>query len=220
MTNKNLDQPVVIRQPSDTPSIPIDWSTVTESELKDRANIFSFDLDTLRTRLGVNSNWAKIIVGHIYADHIISQTLRENLKNPGSLGIENRQKYLLDKLQICESMYWVDPVDAAILRKLNKLRNNFAHTLSFNVTKKEIYDFKNLLPKEYRELADEIAVKRNTKGESGYFRDYIRVFIIMIDIKRQSVLRSNYLRKFRERELGKAMENARRVIRKAEGLEE
>lgn len=197
---------IVIREPKDAPKNPIQWESVTEQELADRAKVFSFELSIMRRRLGVNSNWAKIIVAHIYADHILTQTLIENLHKPSAIEVKGRRKYLLDKLEMCEAMGWVDPTDATILKKLNSLRNRFAHTLSFSVTANDVSGLRDAMPKEYCQLAEE---KRNGKPS---LKDYLAILLVFMDIKRQNVLKQRYLERLRQRELHKAMLNARAVL--------
>ncbi len=121
MTTGEPQKKVRIREPKDAFTSQIDWETVTEKELEDRASVFSFEISTLKRRLGGNSNWSKIIVAHIYVDHILTQTLTENMQNPSAIN-KNRRKYVLDKLEMCEAMGWIDTADAVIIKKLNTKR--------------------------------------------------------------------------------------------------
>jgi hypothetical protein len=95
--------------------------------------------------------------------------------------------------------------------------NSFAHDLNFEVPRTEIANFQAVFPKPIKELADEMLSTGRAGARDNELSMYLETFLVSLDLQRQSVLLRRYLARHRERELGKAMLNARRVLQAVEG---
>lgn len=208
-------------QPGQGPQGDIDWTSVTEAELRQRASVFSYKLYVARKKLRVQPIWVRFIAAHIYVDHILTTLIKDNMPNPGALmKSSGRRKYLIDKLEICEAMYWIPKDLATVVKRLNSLRNGFAHELNFEVPKADIESFLSVFPKQVKELAEETLAQRRDGARDNRLSMYLEVFLVTLDLQRQAVLLRRYLARHRERELGKAMLNARKVLQSVGALED
>jgi hypothetical protein len=210
--------PIKILEPGDGPEGAIDWDTVTEDELRQRAFVFSYRLNVARKKLRVQPIWVRFITAHIYVDHILTTFIKDNTPNPAALvKSTGRRKYLVDKLEICEAMAWVPKDLATVIKRLNTLRNGFAHDLNFEVPRSEITNFQAVFPKPVKELVEETLALKRPGARDNELSMHLEVFLVTLDLQRQGVLLRRYLARHRERELGKAMLNARRVLQAVEG---
>lgn len=211
---------VKVLQPGQGPQGAIEWGTVTEGELRERASVFSYKLHTARKKLRVQPIWVRFIAAHIYVDHILTTLIKDNMPNPGALvKSTGRRKYLIDKLEICEAMDWVPKELASLIKRLNSLRNGFAHELNFEVPKADIATFLAIFPKHMKDLAKEALVQKRSGARDNELSIHLEVFLVTLDLQRQRVLLGRYLARHRERELGKAMLNARKVLQSVGALD-
>ncbi|RVA58216.1 hypothetical protein EN933_02285 [Mesorhizobium sp. M7A.F.Ca.US.001.01.1.1] len=207
---------VTVRQPKDARTDEIDWQTVDHEELKERALVYSYDLIEAKTRLIDVEPWVAVITAHIYVDHVLTNLLAENLKQPNAMLGEQRRKYVLEKLEICEAMDWINPEVTPVIRKLNSIRNGLAHNLVFELSKQTTLDLINCLPKVARDLVAENHTP--TEGQPlASLGHHLQTLLIFLDMNRQQVLLHNYITRLRDRDLKKAMMNARDVLRSIQG---
>ncbi|KAB1087877.1 hypothetical protein F4V91_16430 [Neorhizobium galegae] len=94
--------------------------------------LISFDFEQLSKRLQGSEDWAKLVVCHIYLDHIISQTLKDHVPNIDAY-FAGGHKSFSDKLALCQAHNLIDDEIAMTLRSINSARNKFAHRLVFDV---------------------------------------------------------------------------------------
>jgi len=211
---------VKVLQPGQGPQGEIDWNSVTEAELRQRATVFSYKLYAARKKLRVQPIWVRFIAAHIYVDHILTTLIKDNMPNPGALvKSTGRRKYLIDKLEICEAMGWLPKELATVVKRLNSLRNGFAHELNFEVPKADIDSFLAIFPKQVKEPAEETLAQKRAGARDNVLSMHLEVFLVTLDLQRQAVLMTRYLARHRERELGKAMLNARRVLQSVGALD-
>jgi len=203
-----------ILNPGEVQFGPIDWSIVTPEELSRRASVFSFTANKAKERLLKVERWIALITTHIYIDHILSQLLSENLRKPDALMNDRRRKYyVLEKLEISEAMGWLGEPYSPIIRKVNSVRNNLAHNLIFELPPQLERDLIRMMTPEMTQITKETFKPKDTQSEPE-LGDHLLTFLVFLDIARQSVLRLNYMSRHRDRELAKAMVNAREVLAK------
>lgn len=95
-------------------------------------NRISFDLTTLAERLAAAEDWGKLVVAHIYLDHILTQSLRDHVANMDAY-FKGGHKSFADKLALCEAHDLLDADLSSTLTAINSARNKFAHRLVFEV---------------------------------------------------------------------------------------
>lgn len=208
---------VTLLLPGQGPQGEIDWVNVSEHELRERASVFSYDLWAARKKVRVQPIWVRFITAHIYVDHILTCFIRDNMPNAGALVRSGgRRKYLIDKLEICEAMAWIPRDLAAVVKRLNTMRNGFAHDLNFVVQKAEVESFLAIFPTTMKELANYgLDARKSASGpRDNEVSIYLETFLVVLDMQRQRVLATHYLARHRERELGRAMINAKKVLEK------
>ena len=96
----------------------------------------SFDILEFIDRIEIDEDWAKLIVAHIYLDHIITEVLNEHLPHP-VLYFKDTHRHFAEKLVLCQSIGYFRDEFGSVLKAINKARNHFAHKLVFNVSDKE-----------------------------------------------------------------------------------
>lgn len=217
MAEKSSKEKIEILLPKDAYKEPIDWETVTEEELIRRSSIYSYNIHDVRKRLRARQNWIKFIVAHLYVDHILTSLITENLKKPDVYKSDSRRKYVLDKLEICEAMGWIDPDVSKIVKKLNSIRNSLSHDLNFIVSRNLTLAFENSFSKKFKDILRASMKDAGTPEKAPPLSQYLELLLILIDQNRQAVLRQQYLSRRQSRELHKAMVNARRVLQEIKG---
>ncbi len=95
----------------------------------------SFDLSAFFARLEAVPDWGKIVVAHIYLDHILTETLRDVLPN-AELYFQGHKSFS-DKLNLCQSHGCFAGEFGRVLAGINTSRNRFAHKLVFDVSDAE-----------------------------------------------------------------------------------
>ncbi|TBA06370.1 hypothetical protein [Rhizobium ruizarguesonis] len=92
----------------------------------------SFDPQELAARLTAAEDSGKLVVCHIYLDHILPTALKEHMPKAESF-LGSGHKTFADKLALCQAFEIVDDDIAATLIAINRHRNKFAHRLVFDV---------------------------------------------------------------------------------------
>ncbi|MDI6027834.1 hypothetical protein QBK99_16725 [Corticibacterium sp. UT-5YL-CI-8] len=113
----------------------VDKSSLEYRTLERIGDKACFDIGEFLDRISDGKDWVKLIVAHIYLDHIVTQTLIDHLPNHDVYLKGHRAFY--DKLALCQALgYFVDEI-APVLNSINSNRNKFAHQLIFNVSDKQ-----------------------------------------------------------------------------------
>ncbi|MBD8663026.1 hypothetical protein IFT59_07140 [Rhizobium sp. CFBP 8752] len=92
----------------------------------------SFDYEELHERLTASEDWGKLVVCHIYLDHILTTSLKDHMPKAG-LYLDNGYKTFADKVSLCQALNILDDELARTLKSINSQRNKFAHRLVFDV---------------------------------------------------------------------------------------
>ena len=80
---------------------------------------------------------AFVIANHLWIEHILIECLRVSLPRPAAL-LDPRSPPFPLLVDLCEAHGILEPDFAVVLRKLNALRNKFAHNLAFKPTMPEV----------------------------------------------------------------------------------
>lgn len=92
----------------------------------------SFDPQELSARLAAAEDWGKLVVCHIYLDHILTAALTDHMPRAESY-LKSGYKTFADKVALCQALAIIDDEIAATLKSINGYRNKFAHRLVFDV---------------------------------------------------------------------------------------
>lgn len=130
-----------------------DYPPLTDAEMKlaaaSDAELFasvaelSFDRTRLVPRVS-GDDWQLVVQAHLYFDHIATQTLTENIPNPTALNW-GRSSFA-QKIDLLAALNLSPPTLITFLKKLNKVRNEIAHNLEYEVTEKEAADLRAAIP--------------------------------------------------------------------------
>jgi len=155
----------------------------------------SFDISTFIDRISVSEDWAKLIVAHIYLDHIITAVLNEHLDHPEAYF--NAHRSFAEKLGLCQALGFFRDEFGSVLKAVNALRNKFAHKLVFEVSDDEKRNI-------FRVLTTERPVSDVTRADG--FGDFLFTVVMFTEVERASNKRQSELLKEQEFVRSKIME--------------
>jgi len=144
----------------------------------------SFDIGEFIDRLSVAEDWGKLIVAHIYLDHIVTEVLNTHLDHPASYF--NGYRSFAEKLSLCQAMGYFRDEFGNVLKAVNNSRNRFAHKLVFHVSDEEK---RNL----FRTLTTERAISEVTRP--GGFEEFLFTVVMFAEISRSAEERQAELSK-------------------------
>lgn len=153
-----------------------------------------FDLGDFFSRLEEAPDWGKILVAHIYLDHIVTEVLRASLLNADAYFQGHRP--FSEKLNLCQALGCFADDFGKILAGINTARNRFAHKLVFEVSDE---DKKNLfrLFTSSREVEDVIL--------PGGFEQFLATVVVSAEATRVVFLRKADMNRERARLMEEAM---------------
>lgn len=93
-----------------------------------------------------NRSLTAIIKGHLVIESLLDELVECGLKHPDRNLIDNLKFW--QKVNLCVSIGLLKPESKLAYQKLNSIRNEIAHQLDKNITRKEVVDFFNLLTDE------------------------------------------------------------------------
>ncbi|MCZ7448928.1 hypothetical protein O8B93_15175 [Agrobacterium rhizogenes] len=131
-----------------------------------------FDIIEFIDRISINEDWAKIVVAHIYLDHIVTEILREKLENPGKYP---ESRGFSEKLALCKAFGYFNDEFGSVLSAINNSRNKFAHKLVFIVSDQEKRDLFRTLTKE-RPISD--------VTQPGGFEEFLITVVMLAEVAR------------------------------------
>ena len=152
----------------------------------------SFDVLEFIERLEVNADWAKLMVAHIYLDHILALYIKDHLPH-AEVYLEGGHRGFSEKLSLCIAHGFIDNEMSSVLKTINACRNKFAHQLIFSIsdaTKKDLF----------RSYTKTRALDEVT--QEGGFDNFLLTVVLMFEIHRQGIKKSAAL----EREIAAVQE--------------
>lgn len=132
-------------------------------------------------------DWGKLIVAHIYLDHIITEVLNTHLDHPTAYF--NGHRSFAEKLGLCQATGYFRDKFGNVLKAINTSRNRFAHKLVFHVSDEEK---RNL----FRTLTTERPISEVTRPDG--FADFLFTVVVFAEISRSAEERQAELSKERE----------------------
>lgn len=98
------------------------------------------DIERFLENINFSKEYLNIVLrSHLFIEAKIIEMIKDKLVNPGAIELSSISFPL--KLQLCVALGVLDTKDLSPLKKLNKLRNEAAHKLEFEISDKDIEDF-------------------------------------------------------------------------------
>jgi hypothetical protein len=110
------------------------------------------DIDKFLENINSKDHLNVVLRSHLFIEAKIIEMIKDRLINPNALEF-NKITFPL-KLQLCASLGLLETKDLAAYRKLNKLRNDTAHRLNFEIEDQYIEDLISTLNPEQRNIAN------------------------------------------------------------------
>ncbi len=149
---------------------------------------------------------ALVIRGHIYLEHVLIQTVTEEMVRPDE--VEMRRLSFPAKLDLGVAMGLIDPNWRPALNRVNEMRNKMAHRLEYSFDDREKVELWRMLPKYAQDVCFD---ENNSWTEADVtalpWVKIISAVVVMLEVSRQSIKQQRIGRKY-------AMLNARHVLGK------
>lgn len=134
--------------------------SLTDEEIEERTNVFSFDRDEFISKVSTGDQWVRLIAGHLYLDHVLTFMLSDGLAIPDA--IDAKRLSFSQRLQMCAALGLIPEGEVRAIEKVNSLRNKLAHSLSFRIEDREVQELANCTSKRIRDALK--AEKNRNKG--------------------------------------------------------
>ena len=177
----------------------------TEEEIRARKKVYCFDVKGFDLRISSGDPWQRIVLGHLYFEHVVGQTLLEALIRPEAISL-SRMGYS-QRIELAFAMGILEEDLVLALRKLNSLRNRLAHDLTFQISDQDVLDFSNCTQPEIKS-----AIRTAKGGSELTLYDLLRGNMILLESQRQKNAVVRELRARSELKLRYALEEYRRTI--------
>ncbi|PEX45965.1 hypothetical protein COJ42_17100 [Bacillus cereus] len=123
------------------------------SILKGIAGIFSFKIaeqvNEFLTVTDGEDSLQIILRGHLYVEYELERLLRHNIENPDSI-LTDRFMFM-NKINLAIALGLLPKSRKNTYKKLNDLRNKYAHKLRFEVSDKDLDDFISVMDEEVKD---------------------------------------------------------------------
>ncbi|AJA17996.1 TPA: DUF4145 domain-containing protein [Bacillus thuringiensis] len=90
-----------------------------------------------------------VLRGHLYVEYELERLLRHNIENPDSI-LTNRFMFM-NKLNLATALGLLPESKKKAYKKLNDLRNKYAHKIRFEVSDKDLEDFISVMDREVKD---------------------------------------------------------------------
>jgi hypothetical protein len=148
---------------------------------------------------------ALVIRGHIYLEHVLIQTVSEEMAKPNE--IEMRRLSFPAKLDLGIAMGLIDSEWRPAVNRVNEMRNKMAHRLEYKFEDKDKLELLRMMPKYAQDICfEEDTVWTESDAQALGWVKVISAVVVMLEVSRQSIKQQRIRRKY-------AMLNARHVLR-------
>lgn len=160
----------------------------SDAEIIRESRVFCFNKSKFSEHLYSGDSWSKIIRCHLYIDHILEKMLLEAMPSPEALKIERIG--FSGKLDLCLALGFLPKEVAGSVRVINKLRNQLAHTLKFDINNEDVDQLKNATPTDILEVGTSWSGR-----ESGPIQlsDILLAVALKVEVSRQIAHRNRAL---------------------------
>jgi hypothetical protein len=170
------------------------------------SKVFSFDVPRFHKEVGSGDMLALVIRGHIYLEHVLIQTLSEEMARPDEM--EMRRLSFPSKLDLGIAMGLIDGTWRPAVNRINEMRNKMAHRLEYNFEDRDKLELWRMMPKYAQDICfDEKEDWSEADAQKLEWVKIISAVVIMLEVSRQSIKQHRIGRKY-------ALLNARHVLRK------
>lgn len=183
--------------------MPADKRSLESRILDGIADKACFDVGDLIDRLSVSEDWSKLIVAHIYLDHIVSQTLVDHL--PHHESYLSGYRPFMDKLSLCQALGYFQSELGAVLKSINASRNKFAHNLVFDFSDTEK---KNL----FRVFTKELPLSEILRPDG--LTDFLIMVVLLTELSRVSEAKRRELANIESELMSEMFDDVRRMLRR------
>lgn len=183
---------------------------MTDAEIKASAKQFSFDRDKFQQRLRIRSKGHKLLVAHLYLDHVVSAILAESMVVPAALDLERMA--FAQKLQIGMALGLLRPEEKAMMKAVNDVRNRLAHRLDFEMNDEQVARIRSAPPSELSGWAIE-----QSGGRRLSLGNLLTAIVVFMEFRRQALKEGRLMSRRGEVHLAAAMLEAERFLKSRPG---
>ncbi|MFN3508104.1 MAG: hypothetical protein ACK4ZU_11525 [Allorhizobium sp.] len=149
---------------------------------------WSFDCDECRSRIKDGERWQHLLLAHIYLEHVMAQILKDAIPFPDEISFSRMP--FSQRLDLARALDLLPPDLVSAIRRITKMRNQVAHSLSFSIGDSEVKDLENCSPQGLRTAIEEDVSRTSHKIE---LFELLEAVVIMTEIFRQRHLSQRLL---------------------------
>jgi hypothetical protein len=149
---------------------------------------WSFDCDEFRSRIKEGERWQHLLLSHIYLEHVLAQLLKDAIPFPDEISFSRMP--FSQRLDLARALDLLPSDLVGVIRRITKIRNQVAHSLSFAIDDSDVKDLENCTPQNLRTAIKE-DVARSYDGIQLF--ELLEAIVIMTEIFRQSHLAQRLL---------------------------
>ena len=174
----------------------------------------SYDVSKFSDMIDNCPQWAAFVATHIYVDHVLDTFLNAYCARPEAVNPSKRRMSVLDKSSFLYGVGVLSEGTHSSLKKVNSIRNKFAHELSFEVTTKEISEYRSAFTSCYPERLRSRKEYLNASEGKVELKILLKLAVLFLEEERLAFMISTLRRARSEAELQEVLALAQRSLQK------
>ena len=159
-----------------------DFSALTDDEIEKLSRTWCFDGDASWGRLSRGDAWHKVLLAHLFYDHVLTALIEDGVSDPKPLQLDRMA--FSAKLSLGQALNLVPESSVPYFKAVNRLRNSIAHDLAFRIKKEHVDELENRCPKGLKEL---VRTSKRDRGQTRLF--WILAYpLIWMELHRQRLV--------------------------------
>lgn len=185
-----------------------DPNSFTEFAMEHR----SYDPTEFSSLIDDNPLWSCVIVAHIHIDHVLDTFLNEFCIRPEVINPQKHRLTVLDKSVFLHSVGVLSKGSLTAIKKLNSIRNKFAHKLHFEVSHKEQIGYRSVFTSSYQSRLTERPEFKEAERNEIDLKTLLKLSVVFVEEERLASLIGSLRRAQSELDLKDAMAVAQRTL--------
>lgn len=149
---------------------------------------WSFDCNEFQLRIKDGERWQNLLLSHIYLEHVLAQLLKDAIPFPDEISFSRMP--FSQRLDLARALDLLPSDLVGAIRRITKMRNQVAHSLSFEIDEDDVKKLENCTPQNLRTAIKE-DITRNYDGIQLF--EILEAIVIMTEIFRQRHLAQRLL---------------------------
>lgn len=178
---------------------------MSDDDIRNATCEFSFDVEKCHERLKTGDDWQAVVQAHLFYDHVLSSILGEAMSYPDEVDLDRTS--FATKLDLAAGFGLITRQIKSYLKRVNKIRNDIAHNLAFEVKGTDYDNLRQLSADNIRVEIDRLITENNASQMEAVL--FINLF--NLDIIRQGWVASRLKQRRDEEKLKRVLATVRKT---------